>query len=65
MSDSGSNHRFAGPPGVGPTPFVPGRAGDFGGDLFPGGGGGMGGGGLPGAGGLLGPEHPMFGGGGG
>lgn len=59
--------RFAGPAGVGPTPFVPGRGGDFGGDLFPSGGGfgGEGGGGLPGPGGLLGPGHPMFGGGGG
>ena len=58
--------RFAGPPGVGPTPFMPRRGGDFGGDLFPGVGG-IGGGGavMPGAGGLLGPNHPMFGGGGG
>lgn len=55
--------RFAGPPGVGPTPFIPGRGGDFGGDLFPSGGGMGGGGGLPGPGGLLGPGHPMFGGG--
>ncbi|CAM9243007.1 unnamed protein product [Ectocarpus sp. 4 AP-2014] len=58
--------RFAGPPGVGPTPFLPGRGGDFGGDLFPSGVGGPaggGGGGLPGPGGLLGPGHPMFGGG--
>lgn len=56
--------RFAGPPGVGPTPFVPRRGGDFGGDLFPSSGGiGGGGGGLPGPGGLLGPGHPMFGGG--
>ncbi|CAM9901008.1 unnamed protein product [Pylaiella littoralis] len=60
--------RFAGPPGVGPTPFIPGRGGDFGGDLFPSGVGGPAGGGsggLPGPGGLLGPGHPMFGGGGG
>eukprot|EP00752_Nemacystus_decipiens_P007796 g6963.t1 len=60
--------RFAGPPGVGPSPFIPGRGGDFGGDLFPSGVGGPAGGrggGLPGPGGLLGPGHPMFGGGGG
>eukprot|EP00903_Cladosiphon_okamuranus_P012858 g12012.t2 len=60
--------RFAGPPGVGPSPFIPGRGGDFSGDLFPSGVGGPaggGGGGLPGPGGLLGPGHPMFGGGGG
>lgn len=49
---------------MGPTPFVPRRGGDFGGDLFPSSGGiGGGGGGLPGPGGLLGPGHPMFGGG--
>ncbi|CAM9942360.1 unnamed protein product, partial [Hapterophycus canaliculatus] len=60
--------RFAGPPGVGGTPFIPGRGGDFGGDLFPSGVGGVpgvGGGGLTGPGGLLGPGDPRCGGGGG
>ncbi|CAM9385044.1 unnamed protein product [Choristocarpus tenellus] len=55
--------RFGGPPvppGMDHTPFLPGRRGDFDGDLFPGGLRG-----LPGPGGLAGPDHPMFGGGGG
>ncbi|CAM9141548.1 unnamed protein product [Discosporangium mesarthrocarpum] len=43
------------PPDMDPSLFVPGRGGDFGGDIFPTRGG------LPGPGGLMGPAHPMFG----